>query len=572
LSIQFSGPEAIRTTEARSKGFIGLLGKDEQLSRVVVQGVDAQSFLHSQTTADIANLEIGVGCEAARVSRTGHLEALFTVYRYDDDVFHIIVDEADGSDLAEGLDGYHFSEALTIELQPEHLWWVFQGSNVNRVLEDAVDSPLGNNKVMSVDGVVLYGLSLTGDTGVVAVGNTDGLRSAAETSGFLTLSGLELTSVLHNLRVECGRLRLAEDAPKGTRLLQETGADSRTVSYTKGCYLGQEVIARMRTYGSPVRLLRVLVVSTGAEFLPTPGADICVDGTEKRIGRLASQGYAPTRDAVVSFAYLKRDHREPGSEITFIGTGGVVTATVELCPLYNATDDEAVARSLYESGIVAFAQGDREKALRDLEAALVANPMLVDAYEVLGVILGQAERYHEAISVLRRLQEVNRDEPLIHTNLSIFYMKIGDKETAEREAEAARIAELAQKTGSVASATAQMREEELKSAERKLEMFSHVLTFDPVDPIALFGVGSAAFTLGQYELAVEHLSEATVVDPKNSSVWLKLGRALEELDRLSEAQVAYKSGAGIASKNGDLQPLRAMKHRSLIISGRLQDI
>ena len=49
----------------------------------------------------------------------------------------------------------------------------------------------------------------------------------------------------------------------------------------------------------------------------------------------------------------------------------------------------------------------------------------------IGVMLGKTGRFHEAIDFFRRLEEVAPDEPMVNTNLSVFYMKIGDKQTAE---------------------------------------------------------------------------------------------------------------------------------------------
>ena len=69
-----------------------------------------------------------------------------------------------------------------------------------------------------------------------------------------------------------------------------------------------------------------------------------------------------------------------------------------------------------------------------LADALRLEPTFADAYELIGVILGRAGRYHEAIDFFRRLEEVAPEEPMVHTNLSLYYMKIGDRTQAEEEA------------------------------------------------------------------------------------------------------------------------------------------
>ena len=80
-----------------------------------------------------------------------------------------------------------------------------------------------------------------------------------------------------------------------------------------------------------------------------------------------------------------------------------------------------------------FSRGQDDAAVGLLAEALRLDPSHAEAYEALGVILGRNERFHEAIDIFKRLEEVAPLEPMVHTNLSLFYMKIGDKEEAERQ-------------------------------------------------------------------------------------------------------------------------------------------
>lgn len=73
----------------------------------------------------------------------------------------------------------------------------------------------------------------------------------------------------------------------------------------------------------------------------------------------------------------------------------------------------------------------QNKAIELLEKAIKDDPECEDAYETLGVILGRRGRYEEAIHVMKKLETMNPQSIMAQTNLSIFYMKLGDKETAE---------------------------------------------------------------------------------------------------------------------------------------------
>ena len=96
-------------------------------------------------------------------------------------------------------------------------------------------------------------------------------------------------------------------------------------------------------------------------------------------------------------------------------------------------------------------------------------------------------------------------------------------------------------------------------------MFEQVLDFDPEDPIALFGMGTALSVLGQWPEAVESLRRASEVDRRNSAVYMALGKALEALEKLEEALVVYQAGIDVASRRGDLMPLKEMEHRLLLL-------
>jgi tetratricopeptide (TPR) repeat protein len=244
-------------------------------------------------------------------------------------------------------------------------------------------------------------------------------------------------------------------------------------------------------------------------------------------------------------------------------------ARVLLPPVYKAADQSSRVQYLYDRAIRVFANGEEEEALGFLEEALRIDPGFADGYEVLGVILGRKGWYHEAIDIFKRLEEFAPHEPMVNTNLSLYYMKLGDKQIAEDHSAIA--AQKSMRLGRIkegATASDVAREQELsrrKDAERKRGMFQQVLDFDPVDPIALFGMGSALSTLGEMALAAGFLERASQVDKNNSAVYLAWGKCLESLQRNEEAMNVYNKGVTIASTRGDLMPLKEMEHRVLLL-------
>jgi folate-binding protein YgfZ len=120
------------------------------------------------------------------------------------------------------------------------------------------------------------------------------------------------------VRIEAGRPRLGLDMGSET-MPQEAGINERAVSFTKGCYVGQETVARLHYKGRPNRHLRGLRLSEPAER----GTDIVYDG--KEVGRLGSTCVSP-RLGPIGLAIVRRE-AEPGATVE---VGGAPAEVVEL--------------------------------------------------------------------------------------------------------------------------------------------------------------------------------------------------------------------------------------------------
>ena len=120
------------------------------------------------------------------------------------------------------------------------------------------------------------------------------------------------------LRIEAGRPRLGYDMDADT-IPQEAGINERAVSFTKGCYVGQETVARLHYKGKPNRHLRGLRLSEPAER----GTEILLG--EKVVGRLGSTCVSP-RLGPIALALVRRE-AEPGAGVE---VGGAPAEVVEL--------------------------------------------------------------------------------------------------------------------------------------------------------------------------------------------------------------------------------------------------
>ena len=130
------------------------------------------------------------------------------------------------------------------------------------------------------------------------------------------------------VRIERGIPRFLVDMDTETIPL-EAGIEDRAISFTKGCYVGQEVIVRV-THRGGGRVAKKLVrwkADPSAAVAPLPGARIF--SNEKDIGRITSAAYSPSRDAVVGLGYVHRNFVTPGTEVTVVWNDSPTQIVIE---------------------------------------------------------------------------------------------------------------------------------------------------------------------------------------------------------------------------------------------------
>src|SRR5262249_39611561 len=96
-------------------------------------------------------------------------------------------------------------------------------------------------------------------------------------------------------------------------LAPETGIEPQAISYTKGCYIGQEVIARIRTYGQVTKTLRGLRLASELKVLPAKGARLFKE--DKEVGYITSAISSPTYNSNLALGYVRRETNQPGSHL-----------------------------------------------------------------------------------------------------------------------------------------------------------------------------------------------------------------------------------------------------------------
>jgi tRNA-modifying protein YgfZ len=229
-------------------------------SFVRVAGPDAEDYLNRMVSNDVAALGPGEACEALLLTAKARLIAPLVVFRRSHEDFLLLTEPELGVRVRSELVRYRFAAKVEIELEEHSAHVVFGGD------EGIPTAAYGEPAVEVLDA----GLEPT-----------------------LTDTELEL------LRIRAGTPAWGKELDERV-LPAEAGLEERAISFTKGCYPGQEPIARLHYRGHANRGLRVLDLDGE---VPAQDAELVLDG--KVVGRVTSA--ARDGDGVVALAYVRRE-------------------------------------------------------------------------------------------------------------------------------------------------------------------------------------------------------------------------------------------------------------------------
>jgi len=324
-------PDAFREAYTAAHQRAAIIDRVDR-GRIVVSGRDRATYLHGLLTNDITALQAGQGCYAAYLTPQGRMITDLWVYELGD-VILLTLALADKDTLLEKLDQFLFSEDVQLgDVSRTFAGLAVVGQDAARVvgivLEDAPPNQLaglvehGNRRArFASQPAIALQISDTGEPGyevLVDVSQRDALLAALRASGAVDIDA----AVADALRIEAGLPKFHRDMDHDTIPL-EAGLESRAISLTKGCYVGQEVIIRVLHRGHG-RVARKLVGLTfEGEVVPAEGAAVQVEGRE--IGRTTSASVSPALGRPIALAYLHRDFLTPGTRVSVNGLEGVVT-------------------------------------------------------------------------------------------------------------------------------------------------------------------------------------------------------------------------------------------------------
>lgn len=285
--------------------------------KLLVDGSEAADLLQGQLTNDIEGLAPGEGCYAALLDRKGHIQADMRVLRLGSGEVWIDTEPEALETVRRHLETYKVGREVEIaDLTAERAIFSLIGPG-SAALAGTAALPEHTCQEARVGGV-----------DCLLAGTRDGLdliAAAAEAERLRgTLSGAGAVEVgpaaPEILRIEAGTPRFGAEMSTET-MPAEAGIVERAVDFEKGCYIGQEPVARLHYKGRPNRHLRGLELSAPAEA----GAPLRLG--EKEVGKIGSACVSPAHGPI-GLAIVRRE-AEPGAELA-VGEDGVTARVIDL--------------------------------------------------------------------------------------------------------------------------------------------------------------------------------------------------------------------------------------------------
>jgi len=311
--------------------------------RLEVAGPDAAKFLHNLTTNDVKRLPAGRGCEAFVTSPQGKTLAYVTILarpgsllvRSDPDGLsaalpHLqkygIFDDVELTDRTDDSREYHLAG-------PGSEAWVARAGGAVPAADDLafVEARMFGHDVLCVRE------SPTGRPGLTLIAFG---AEAAKLGDVLREQGpVEIDAeTFETLRIEAGTPMYGREVAE-SNLPQEIGRDDRAISFVKGCYLGQETVARLDALGHVNKIVKGLRFEPGGPC-PSPGAVLESDG--KKVGVVTSSAFSPGWNSGVGLGAIRISHAAPGTALAWTRTEDSTSHAAVVCDLPSRPPLESV--------------------------------------------------------------------------------------------------------------------------------------------------------------------------------------------------------------------------------------
>ncbi len=296
----------------------GLVDRSER-GKLLLKGPEAKDFLQGQVSNDVCGLRTGDGCYAAFLTPKGKMLGDLRILDGGEAGLWLDTERSTLQELFNLVRRFKLGRAVELEKRTVQRGLLSLVGPDARRLAGAEDLPQAEHahRLGELAGArVRLVVTAAGVDAICDTGATEVIREALEAAGAEPVS----EAADEVVRVERGRPRYGFELDD-TVIPQEAGLNERAVSFTKGCYVGQETVARLFYRGKPNRHLRGLRLTA-----PVPAGTELRLGT-KVVGRVASSVVSPVHGPI-ALALVRRE-AEPGAQLD-AGDAGATATVAEL--------------------------------------------------------------------------------------------------------------------------------------------------------------------------------------------------------------------------------------------------
>jgi glycine cleavage system T protein len=322
LPLRFS---SIEEEYAAAKTGAALIDRSH-LGRIKVTGEDSLDLLNRLSTNDVMGLAAGAGLSTVLTTNKGRVVDLLTVYCHGDELV-VLTAPQNREKVPSWIDRFVFGEEVELQDVTDSLAMLtLLGPRATEILDDLTDLNVGD-----LDEHHGFQASVSGSEVYVA------RESRLWGQAYNILVEADSAAGVWDLLLEAGAsqvgmeayelLRIDSCVPQyGSELSEdynplEAKLDS-SINFSKGCYVGQEVVARLNTYEKVKRYLVKLQFDNGTA--PQPGTALLAG--EKEVGAVTSITTTPGNGMSIALAYVRKAHVQPGTTLTANSSTGRVVA------------------------------------------------------------------------------------------------------------------------------------------------------------------------------------------------------------------------------------------------------
>ena len=323
--LHFGDPQS-EYAAARNESVLFALSDRTQIE---ITGADGAKFLHNFCTNDILGLEPGQGCEAFVTNVKGRVLGHVFVFVGEESIWLETVPDSENA-LISHLDRYIITEDVALHGRSAECGELFvSGPQATDLLgrlfvSDSLDTYAHVSVQVLQQPASVRRVDLLGQVGFLL---SRSRHLLADTWNILRDNGMRPagTAAFDALRIEAGTPLYGVDISDGN-LAQEVARAKVAISFTKGCYQGQEPIARIDALGHVNRELRGLKLTTGP--VPPSGSQVMAANDQKEIGTVTSAALSYEDDNPVALAYLRSQFVTPGTSVAVLVKDQLIPATV----------------------------------------------------------------------------------------------------------------------------------------------------------------------------------------------------------------------------------------------------